>query len=373
VSPVRFLVAPQTKGPPALFCLSMRPIHHIAHQEELRYAWDSIRRNRKVFLIADSNTLSSCFPILAEAQPDFGACEIIEIEPGEESKSWSIAESIIQRLLELQADKNTLIVALGGGMVTDLVGFVAAVYKRGVSCVLIPTSLLAMVDASIGGKTALNIQSIKNAVGTITEPEAILIYPGFLNTLPTMEIQSGLGEMLKHAILDSEGRWDQLLNDWKDESKRFELIRQSAEIKWKIVEADPREHHLRQQLNIGHTFGHAIESASFSMTENIAHGKAVALGLMIEATLAVQIGKATSQFADKIRDGILHLIPLSKSIPSFDQLLPYLRNDKKNQGDAIRFSLATGFGAFELGVEIQEDDLRKAYNTEVKELFSKKL
>jgi 3-dehydroquinate synthase len=335
--------------------------------------WSKLCSHRKVVIVADSNTLESCFPLLAEAHPDFSECEIIEVEPGEDSKSWSIAESIIQRLLEINADKHTLIVALGGGMITDLVGFVAAIYKRGGPCVLMPTSLLAMVDAAIGGKTALNIQSIKNAVGTITEPEAVLIYPAFLHTLPLEERHSGLGEMLKHAILDDERTWKELLNDWNDETKQIGLIRHSAEFKAKIVEADLLEHHLRQQLNIGHTFGHAIESASFSMKEGIAHGKAVALGLMIEATLVVQLGKAPSLFAESIRDGILHLIPLPKAVPSFDELLPYLRNDKKNQGDTIRFSLATGFGAFELGVEIQENDLRKAYNTEIQQLFSKKL
>ena len=239
------------------------------------------QRPSKIFLLADKHTNECCTPIVLSVLATDIPLEIIEIEAGEPHKHIDTCTQVWYALSELGADRKSLLINIGGGVVTDLGGFVASTYMRGIPFINIPTSLLAMVDASVGGKTGVDLGALKNLVGVINNPKGVLIYPDFLATLPTEELRSGMAEMFKHGLISDEGYWHKMCNlSELTEAHLGSLIYESVIIKNEVVTQDPTEKGLRKTLNYGHTLGHAIESYCLQNPnrERLLHGEAIAIG-----------------------------------------------------------------------------------------------
>lgn len=287
-----------------------------------------------VFFLVDSNTaqhLPAVAQQLAHLPGDF---EILEVDPGEESKSLEVAAGLWQTLLEYGADRQSLLISLGGGVVGDLGGFVASTFLRGISFVQIPTSLLAMVDASVGGKTGINFGGLKNQIGTFTHADFVLIDPEFLATLPAEEWSSGHGEMVKHALISGEG-WPEML--WKNRAGlQLVDLRTSIQTKWNVVQDDFKEAGKRKWLNLGHTFGHAWESFQLARGTAITHGAAVLQGLHMTLELSE---------LDEVRQSLSERYPWEPVPEEFwDSLWSLMLGDKKNHNGEVRFVLLKDVG-----------------------------
>ncbi len=303
-----------------------------------------------VFILVDTNTRKYCLPKLG-----FTNVNIIEIKPGEENKNFHAIFEIWEQLINSGADRNSLLVNLGGGLVTDLGGFAASTFKRGIKFIHIPTTLLAMVDAAIGGKNGFNFKGIKNQIGTIVEPEGIFIEPSFLETLPHKEYMSGLAEMLKHGLIASPRHFDEIMQNPFRVDKQ--IIKDSIAIKRKIIEADPYEKHLRKVLNFGHTFGHALETAYHKLKKPLTHGHAVALGMMIEVYLSSLLTGLENQKAGEIIEALSGLYTIPETIPDSGQTYAWMRHDKKNRNGQIFSVLLEKPGKPAIDVILQKKDI----------------
>jgi 3-dehydroquinate synthase len=299
--------------------------------------------NRKAVVLCDSNTAPHCLPKIPQLAT-LPVCIMIE---GEEAKSINSVEMLIAFLLEHQITRNDVLINLGGGVVCDLGGFAASIYKRGISFINIPTTLLAMVDAAIGGKTAVNFGSLRNMVGTFALPEAVLFFPELLKTLPESEIRSGAAEMLKHAILESSSSFETFVQMPLHELSTEERILKSAQFKQNFIAGDLHDRGKRQLLNAGHTLAHALEAAFLELGNPLSHGFAVAAGLWIEAELALNLGFANRTFVLKLQQYIrknYSRIELSDEI--ITRTLQFMHADKKNTA-GIAFCLPLESGNIE--------------------------
>lgn len=301
----------------------------------------------KIFILVDENTHEYCLPVLlGNMETDLGF-EILEIEAGEEMKNIQTANQLWEILTEMQADRKALVINLGGGVITDMGGFVASTYKRGIQFINIPTTLLSMCDASIGGKTGIDLMHYKNMVGTFAFPEQIFIYPKFLETLPFKELRSGFAEMLKHGLIADKKHWDQLIQIRKLEVETvIPHIQTSMNIKQDVVEKDFHESNIRKTLNFGHTIGHAVESLCLQQGNPILHGEAVAMGMIAEAHLAYLENLISEEDAKIIIENIQRYYPyLDISDFKDEDISALLLNDKKNIDSKINFSLLSGIGS----------------------------
>ena len=299
----------------------------------------------KVFILTDENTEKFCLPILKNELERASPFQIIRVNAGEESKTIDFCIDIWRRLIELGAERKSLLINLGGGVVSDMGGFAASTFKRGIDFVNIPTTLLSQVDASVGGKTGVDIDGIKNIIGTFTQPKAVFICYDFLKTLPARQILSGLAEMLKHGIIADVKYWNSL----KESDLSFpslEFIYRSIEIKNEVVLEDPTEQGLRKCLNFGHTIGHAIETYSLLNDKDpLSHGEAIAIGMICEAYISNQkVGLSDNQLAEIIflLNKLYPKYVFNESI--FDNLLAFMQKDKKNQNGKINCTLIPEIG-----------------------------
>ena len=269
-------------------------------------------------------------------------------------------------LSEKGADRSSLLINLGGGVVTDLGGFVASTFKRGIDFINIPTSLLAMVDASIGGKNGVDLEMLKNQIGVVNNPCFVIIDPTFLNTLPKLEITSGFAEMLKHALIDSEDYWEQLQGfDITNLKNTQNLIWKSIEIKNKIVTQDPKELGARKVLNFGHTLGHAIESYCLESKSRptLIHGEAVAIGIV----LATYISSTLVGFDKNKLVSVSAFILASFKKQTFNKqdiesIIALLKHDKKNKAGAVLFVLLEDFGKTHINKEVPNSLIEEAFD-----------
>jgi len=318
------------------------------------------RDHRKV-IIVDENTHDACLERLLYTFPELQEAEVMLLPVGEKNKCMEIVYQVWSALLDYRIQRNDLILNLGGGMVTDLGGFVAATFKRGLDFIHIPTSLMAMVDAALGSKTGINVNEVKNAVGTFTAPRAIYIDLGFLETLPAQEIFNGLAEMMKHALILDGNYWDRLKGIRNEaELTTSENILRSIELKRDVVTSDPQETGRRKLLNFGHTFGHGIESY-FLSRKAIDHGHAVALGMIAEAYVAFKRKVLSPQDYAEIEWVLSDIFPMPP-IPeaAFEAILSHMRNDKKNAGDRINFVLLKAPGTAEINASLTEQEIGEA-------------
>lgn len=301
----------------------------------------------KIFILVDENTHEYCLPVLlGNMETDLGF-EILEIEAGEEMKNIQTANQLWEILTEMQADRKALVINLGGGVITDMGGFVASTYKRGIQFINIPTTLLSMCDASIGGKTGIDLMHYKNMVGTFAFPEQIFIYPKFLETLPFKELRSGFAEMLKHGLIADKSHWNQLTQIHKiDLEAVTPHIQTSMDIKQDVVEKDFHESNIRKTLNFGHTIGHAVESLCLQQGNPILHGEAVAMGMIAETYLAYLENLISEDDSKAIIENIQRYYPyLDISDFSDEKITTLLLNDKKNIDSKINFSLLSSIGS----------------------------
>lgn len=312
----------------------------------------------KFFILTDEHTGKYCLPAVELCLGDNKNYDLIEINAGEESKTIDFCVGIWKMLIDFGADRNSLLINLGGGVITDMGGFAASTYKRGIDFVNVPTTLLSQVDASVGGKTGIDIDSIKNIVGTFAQPKAVFIEHGFLKTLPARQILSGLAEMLKHGLIADAGYWNKLKGS-NLSSPSAELVHHSVNIKNKIVLEDPKEKGIRKTLNFGHTIGHAIETYSLEHDENhLTHGEAIAIGMICEAWLSHQRTGLSKNELDEIVDVLADLYPHYQIEAScHGTLYSLMQKDKKNHGSRINCSLLNKIGQCSIDNICTEEEL----------------
>jgi len=289
--------------------------------------------------------------------------DIFMLSDSEKAKDISSVIDSINYLAEIKADQNTLLIAYGGGSVSDHVGFIASIFKRGVKYINIPTTLVGMIDASIGGKTAINIEALKNQIGTFYQPSKIFIDFNLLNIMPDSVINDGLGEMFKYTILDGKDMMDtfQEYLDSRDRKLLESLVKRCYKFKLNIVAIDERDQGVRKTLNLGHTFGHAIESESRNQTS---HGEAVINGILMASYLSFKKEYLNKKFLKRIESIGLRLINQRFQTNNIDQYINFMLNDKKNIDNKIGIIMIEDIGKVKLDYFSNNDikDFLESYN-----------
>lgn len=313
----------------------------------------------KIAVLLDENTHRSCYPIIASGLPQH---DLIIVPPGEEHKTLDTCVTIWDRMTSLNLDRHSVLIVLGGGVLGDMGGFCAATYKRGIDFVLIPTTLLSLVDASIGGKLGIDFNHFKNHIGVFQLPVLTLLHSGFLATLPENELRSGYAEVVKHTLISDASMWRKISVRTLSEQNWPELIRHSVGFKSGVVTEDPREKGLRKILNAGHTIGHAMESYFISTGKRILHGEAIAAGLVAEAWIACQRGMLGQEELTSIMDHIRVVFgkigPMDA--PQIKEIAALALQDKKNKGNRILCVLLKGIGSAVWDIQISVDDVNDA-------------
>lgn len=313
----------------------------------------------KIFVLMDTNTQRHCWPILSPYLVNFHP---IVIPEGESSKSLVQAEKIWTTLHQNLADRRSVLINLGGGVVSDIGGFCAATYKRGIDFINVPTSLLGMVDAAIGGKLGIDFLSYKNSIGLFKHPKYIFVYPDFIKTLSAEETRNGLAEVVKHGLIEDKSLFEKLAQlDSNSLEKAGNLIFQSIKIKAQIVKKDPFEKDLRKALNFGHTIGHAIETWSLlNDVIPLKHGEAIAIGMICESYLSkTLLGLSTAEL-EQITRYFTHRYPTYKQAWDESKLIALMHHDKKNIDGLINFTLLKKIGKAKININCHEDLIRKS-------------
>jgi len=317
----------------------------------------------KIFVIVDSNTYEFCFPQLKEIIQQKNVF-VLTIGQGEANKNSETVQKIWDFLQENKCERGSLIINLGGGLLLDIGGFAAATYQRGVNFIHIPTTLLSMVDASIGGKLGFNFNGIKNQIGLFQTPEFVIINPSFLKTLNDRQIYAGWAEMLKHGLIHSQQHLDEIIKRDPlelEEAEWEKIIHNSLNIKNHFVINDPYEKGIRKALNVGHTIGHAFESLSFEKKEPLLHGEAVANGIICELFLSSQLLSFPMNKAETIIDSISKIYrQIEIDNQDIDKLEQIMLFDKKNKDNAINFSLLSDVGSLALDQYVTEEEIRRS-------------
>lgn len=341
------------------------PIHFNENGYESLNSFLNEGNYSNLFIIVDNNTEEFCLSKFLPYLETNLTIEIVEFEAGEANKNIETCVQLWNVLTELGADRKSLVINLGGGVVTDLGGFVASTFKRGIDFIHIPTTLLAMVDASVGGKNGVDLGNLKNQIGVINVPKMVLIDTQYLDTLSKNEMRSGLAEMLKHGLIYDAAYWEKFLDlkaiDFADFDK---LIYRSVEIKNDIVTEDPTEKNIRKALNFGHTLGHAIESY-FLENENkttLLHGEAIAIGMILESYISLQKDLINLQEYNQIKStikAIYDAVVFEEN--DIAPIIELLIHDKKNEYGNIQFALIDGIGKIKINQSVENELILKAF------------
>ncbi len=330
----------------SLLMLEKGNVTYLIGKDALRKSESRINQFNRILIITDINVNQHCVPVLKEQLPDTKISDIIIINAGEENKSLDQLCFIWNELTRLNADRDDLIINLGGGIVTDIGGMAAGTFKRGLTFINIPTTLLGMVDAAIGGKTGIDYDGFKNQVGLFVFPSCVVVDPIFLSTLEDIHWQSGFAEVIKYALIMDKDLWHKLDNRKYTEVDNWNvIIIKAARDKIDIVEFDKLENGLRKNLNFGHTIGHAMESYYLKSDNAVTHGMAVAAGMICEAWLSLKI------FALECKNIKIVIEMIDKNFNRFDieekdipEILSFMKQDKKVRGDKQNFSLLRKLG-----------------------------
>ena len=317
----------------------------------------------RLFILTDETTHQHCLPLISNID-GLSEATVITIGATDQNKTLESVSHVWTELQRGGATRHSLMINLGGGMVTDLGGFAASTFKRGIQFINIPTTLLAMVDASVGGKTGINFGGLKNEIGVFRNARCVILDTAFLSTLDRENLLSGYAEMLKHSLLDSEKMWAEHIqySPLTTFSPLTSMISESVEVKQRIVTEDPTEKGLRKALNLGHTAGHAFESLSFERVNSpILHGYAVAYGLVVELYLsAVKCGFPTDRLHQTVRFIKEHYGRMAITCDDYPRLLELMRHDKKNEGSTINFTLLAAIGDIRINQTVTDDDIKEA-------------
>lgn len=319
--------------------------------------------SKPVFVLGDETTMRQCLPELMGEVPALGAAHTMQVRAGEASKDLEVCRALWAHLAEQHADRQAVLVNLGGGVVTDLGGFVAATFKRGIRFIHVPTTVMGMVDAAIGGKTGINFGGVKNLVGTFADPVATYLHPPFLRTLGKREVLNGVAEMIKHGLVLDGDHWNQVRRaPLHDLEALAPLIFRSAELKAAVVAGDPLDGGPRKLLNFGHTIGHAMEAfAMEGQQRSLLHGEAVAVGMVCATWLSWRMGLLDRDRMNAVEEHLMGLYP-PFTFQEVDQhrIIELMRNDKKNAGDEFRFTLLTGIGSARVDVPMNAAQVAEA-------------
>lgn len=314
-----------------------------------------------LFVLTDETTRLCCLPLIAsyECMQD---AYVITIGATDQHKTLDSLSYVWSELGQHGATRHSLMINLGGGMVTDLGGFAASTFKRGIQYINIPTTLLSMVDASVGGKTGINFNGLKNEIGVFNNARSVILDTSFLQTLDHENLLSGYAEMLKHALISNERMWSELLREKVEvKSEQFAAaIEESVAVKQRIVTEDPTEKGIRKALNLGHTAGHAFESLALER-QPVLHGYAVAWGLVVELYLsAVKCGFPAERLRQTVRFIKEHYGRMAITCDDYPRLLELMHHDKKNQGEAINFTLLGNIGDIRINQTASEEEIKEA-------------
>lgn len=314
----------------------------------------------KIFVLVDENTYENCLPLIENYLTKSEKPYLINIKSGENYKNIITCQKIWKQLTENKADRNSVLINLGGGVIGDMGGFCASTYKRGIDFINIPTTLLSQVDASVGGKIGIDFMGLKNQIGLFNNPEYVFIYPDFINTLNIKEKLSGFAEIIKHALICDHDYWKDIQNldniDWLD------IINKSIQIKNNIVKSDPKEKNIRKKLNFGHTIGHAIESYSLDKDkEPLTHGHAIAIGMICESFISNKINNLSDHDLNEITNYISSKYNgYQINLSDFETIIGFMKNDKKNDNEKINFTLLKSIGNSNIDMYADSDLIYKS-------------
>lgn len=317
----------------------------------------------KIFILTDQTTHDMCLPKLQNFLCLKGAQSIV-IKAGDTNKTLDSLAEVWTALSQGGATRHSLMINLGGGMVTDLGGFAASTFKRGIDFINIPTTLLAMVDASVGGKTGINFGGLKNEIGVFSDSKFVIINTQFLDTLDHDNICSGYAEMLKHGLISDNKHWAELVGfnlAQPDLAQLQRMVAESIKVKERIVTEDPHEHGIRKALNLGHTVGHALESFAMKHGRPVLHGYAVAYGMVCELYLSARMtGFPTDKMHQTVRFILDHYGRLPYTCDDYPELLELMRHDKKNTSGIINFTLLGGIGDIRINQTATKEEIEEA-------------
>ena len=308
----------------------------------------------KIGILTDDNTSRLCYPLIKDSLPEHN---LMVIPAGEEHKNLETCQRVWENLTDLHFDRHSLVLIVGGGVLGDLGGFCSATFKRGIDFTLMPTTLLAQVDASVGGKLGIDFHNYKNHIGVFCNPAATLICPAFLSSLPERELRSGFAEVIKHCLISDKMMWQAVKEKSLVNQNWNILIEHSVAFKKRVVETDPKESGLRKILNFGHTVGHAVESSFLHSGNRIFHGEAIAIGMHCESFIAWKKNLLSKEELNEI-SGYLKLIYPFVSLPTARKpIMDLMAQDKKNKGNRILMALTKGIGQAVWDVEVSAEEI----------------
>ena len=318
----------------------------------------------KTFILVDEVTKEKCWPLLSK-QLSMRKAKLITIEATDTHKNIESLAHVWEELGNDGASRHSLLINLGGGMVTDLGGFAASTFKRGINFINIPTTLLAMVDASVGGKTGINFNGLKNEVGVFNDSKYVILDTDFLKTLDGQNICSGYAEMLKHGLISNEKMWAELIKfdiQQPNLGKLQDMLAKSVKVKENVVKKDPHEQGIRKALNLGHTFGHAFESWSLKHSP-ILHGYAVAYGMICELYLsAIKTEFPTEKMHQTVQFIRENYGAINITCDDYPELIELMTHDKKNRNGIINFTLLANIGDIRIDQTATEEEIKEAFD-----------
>ncbi|MDB2385435.1 3-dehydroquinate synthase [Polaribacter sp.] len=320
-----------------------------------------------VFILVDENTITHCYPKFIQQIEIENNIEVIEIESGEINKNLETCIGVWNAITELGGDRKSLLITVGGGVITDMGGFIASCFKRGIDFVNVPTTLLSMVDASVGGKTGIDLGVLKNQIGVFANPQMVIVDDNYLATLSERELKSGTAEIIKYGVTYDVKLFDEI-KEYKHK-KIKELIFRSIEIKNEVVLQDPKENGLRKILNFGHTLGHAIESFYLESEDkaNLTHGEAIAIGMVCECYMSHKLLNLSLDKVHQIKEVVLSIYDKTNLIPQdFSAIMELLKHDKKNVNGQVNFVLLNDFEDFKIDCKVPMElivESMKFYNS----------
>lgn len=311
-----------------------------------------------VGVLTDENTHRHCYPSIAGKLPEH---HLLQIPSGEDQKTLATCEKIWQQLTDLRFDRHAVLLLLGGGVIGDMGGFCAATYKRGIDFVILPTTLLSQVDASVGGKLGIDFHGLKNHIGVFQLPRLTVIGTDFLETLPERELRSGFAEVIKHCLISDSAMWGKLRRRSLESQNWLTLVKHSVAFKHKVVSRDPKETGRRKILNFGHTIGHALETHFLNSGNRILHGEAIAAGMMMESSIAVGKKLMSRQEGEEVT-GYLTSLYGKLDVPDPGRILPLVQQDKKNRSNKILMALPHGIGKAVWDIPVSPSEIEGAMN-----------